>query len=605
MADDTIYKRIEALRQWMIREQLDGYLIHTDDEFFNEEPAPDSKRLQWLTGFTGSYGEALILKDHAIFFADGRYTERAAHELLPQVFQVVDPAQTRLSHVIEQHVKNGQRIGIFPWTTTCSRMERLHDLCHTHGVTLVETQQHPVDLLWKDRPPRALHPLIVHPIQYAGKAFTDKLNALRTWMIKKQLDIYVMAAPGSISWLLNIRSQDCGCAPFPFCRALIPQEGPLELYISPRPGYEELKAHFGNQVVMAPEEAFSTRLTQLTQQILQEKLRIGFDPEETPAAVETLFRHSTYQFMPQENPVLLPRAYKNPTEQEGARHTHWHDGLALIRAYAWISRNVGKINEWDVSLKLAEMRAKSPLYISPSFTSIVAFGPHNSMAHYTATPETALPITNTGGLLMIDSGGHYWGGTTDVTRTFAISPPTPEQKDRYTRVLKGHIGLAMCVFPENTKGWQFDTIARYHLWQAGLDYRHGTGHGVGSFGGVHEGPICIGSSTRYPHAFDVGTIVSNEPAYYKAGHYGMRIENLMMVTPSLVIEEASQKNEGHMLCFETLTLVPYDTRLMDTTLLTTPEKDWINTYHQRIWNTFKDHISSEEQAWLKDATQVI
>ncbi|SLN37497.1 aminopeptidase P family protein [Oceanibacterium hippocampi] len=582
--------RLARLRVELADRELDGFLVPLSDEYHGEWVPPGAMRLTWLTGFTGSAGLAIVHRDTAAIFVDGRYTL--------QVRQQVDAALFTPRHVsdeppeawIAETVQAGEVIGFDPWLHTESGLARIRAAIEKRGATLKATDGNPIDAVWTDRPPAPLSPARPLPLAYSGRESADKRTEVAGAL--DGADAVVLTLPDSIAWLLNIRGADVPHTPLPLSFAILHADATAELFIDPRKVDDELRRHCGNAVTISQPDRFGPALDALAGR----KVRV--DPASTGVWVLERLRRAGAQPVLADDPCQLPKACKNPTELDGARAAHRRDGIAVSRFLAWLAANGadGTIDEMSAQERLRAFRAEGELIRDLSFGTISGAGPNGAIVHYHATRASNRTL-EPGSLYLVDSGGQYLDGTTDITRTVAIGTPSAEMKDRFTRVLKGHIALATARFPAGTTGSQLDALARQPLWQAGLDYDHGTGHGVGSYLGVHEGPQRI-SKIGNTVALRPGMIVSNEPGYYKTGAYGIRIENLVAVIECGVPEGG----ERPLLGFETLTLAPIDRNLVDTALLDDGERRWLDAYHARVRENAAPALSGEALAWLEAAT---
>jgi len=582
--------RLAALRAALTASGHDGFLVPMADEYQSEYVPASARRVEYLSGFTGSAGFIAVLKDKAAFFTDGRYTLQAATQVPAALFDIYDSAKKAPSEWLAENLKAGEKLAYDPWLHTDEAVTRLNKALAKSGAVLVSVERNPVDAIWMDRPAPPTEPIEAYDIAYAGRSSADKRAALVADLAKNQLDAAILADPASIAWLLNVRGNDVPNTPLPLSFAILDKAGKVTWFVEPKKIITGLSAHLGTDVTMKPPQDFAQSLDALSGQ----KVRI--DLAETANWIAERLRQAGAKLDQGDDPSVLPRACKNDVELDGMRNAHRRDGAALASFLAWLDRQPhGSVSELQAEEKLASFRAAHNMYRGPSFDTIAGAGAHGAIVHYRAT-EASNAILESGQLFLLDSGGQYLDGTTDVTRTVAVGTPTDEMRDRFTRVLKGHIALASIRFPEGTTGADLDILARQHLWEIGLDFNHGTGHGVGSYLGVHEGPQAI--SKRNKVALKPGMVVSNEPGYYKAGQYGIRIENLQTV---IVLPDLS--GERPMLGFEPLTLVPVDTRLIDPNLLTDKEKNWLRDYHHRVYAALKPLVSDEVEPWLARHTQ--
>ncbi len=552
--------KVDALRKYMKEQGLTALLIPHADEYQGEYLAPYSERLAWLTGFTGSAGIAILTLEKAAFFTDGRYTLQAK-EQLPEFYEIHNISEKTPFLWMAENLKQDARVGFDPWLFTEPQLKAFK-------YTLVPLSPNPIDGLWKDRPAPPKDFIRIHPLEFTGESDASKRTRIGTSL---KADQVLITACDSIAWLLNIRGNDVPHTPVVQSFCLLKKDGSYDLFVD----LDKTNAKVYNHASEGNGRLIDMK--QMTHHLSKMTGTCQIDPFITPIALIHLLQEAGIPIVHAEDPCLMPKAIKNEVELKGALHAHIQDGIALSRFFEWLKNQPlkGETTELSASDKLHEFRKQGKYFEDLSFDTISGFGSHGAIVHYRVTPESDNPLTRDN-LYLLDSGGQYLTGTTDVTRTIALGPPTPEQKDRYTRVLKGHIALATAVFPEGTTGLQLDALARQYLWEVGCDYDHGTGHGVGSYLRVHEGPQ--GISKRGTNApLKPGMILSNEPGYYKEGEYGIRIENLVKVV--------SLKNPKRFLGFETLTLVPLDTNLIDTSLLTEKEKEWVATYHAHIKKT--------------------
>ncbi|MBC2669730.1 aminopeptidase P family protein [Novosphingobium piscinae] len=598
----THESRLKALREELARQGLDGFVIPISDEHMSEYVGAYAQRLAWLTGFGGSAGTAVVLKDPrdgkgAAIFVDGRYTLQVREQVDGRLYDYVGVPQTPVAQWLGEHAPEGARIGYDAWLHGPRWVAAAGRALAKRGATLVAVAHNPVDAIWTDRPAPSPAPAIVHPEAYAGESSEAKRAALAEWLTSRGLDAVVVSALDSIAWLLNLRGADVERTPVALSFVLARADGTAELFIAEEKVTPELRQHLGNAVVIRPREAFVPTLEGLS------GLKVGVDPERTVAAVSAALSTAGATVIEAMDPTVLPKAIKNPVEQAGHRAAQARDAAAMVRFLHWLSVTApqGGVTELSAADRLQQFRQLSGDLRDLSFDTISGAGPNAAIPHYRVSEESSLPLEPSS-VYLVDSGGQYPDGTTDITRTVWVEGPTepPAQVcDRFTRVLKGHIALARAVFPQGTVGGQLDTLARHALWQAGLDYAHGTGHGVGSFLSVHEGPQRIGKSAGGQAGTDqellAGMILSNEPGYYKSGAYGIRIENLVLVEP-----RAIEGAEGDYLGFETLTHVPIERRLLSRTMLDPGEIAWWNAYHARVLEIVGPQVEGEVLAWLQE-----
>jgi Xaa-Pro aminopeptidase len=591
----TIHTRVERLRQELRKEGLAGFLVPRADEHQGEYVPPRAQRLAWLTGFTGSAGLAIVLPEKAAIFVDGRYTLQVRDETPGDVFEYHHVTDSPPAEWLRLHLRPGHRLGYDPWLHTIESVERLQATCGKAGATLVPVAENLVDRVWDDQPPPPRGPIVPHDLKHAGRGSPDKRREIGELLVRDGVDAVVLAAPDSIAWLLNVRGSDVAHTPLPLAFALVHRDASVDLFVDAAKLVPGLREHLGEGVRVLPPDALGPALDRLG--IAQRTVQV--DPSSTAAWIIQRLAAAGATVVRAADPCLLPKAMKNDVELAGARSAHEKDGIALTRFFAWLAREgpAGRLTEISAAERLDGFRAEEPLFRDVSFPTISGAGPNGAIVHYRATPRTDRRI-EAGMLYLVDSGAQYLDGTTDVTRTISIGPPTAEQRDRFTRVLRGHIALAMARFPKGTTGSQLDALARAPLWDAALDFDHGTGHGVGSYLSVHEGPHRI-SKVGNPVALRPGMIVSNEPGYYKTGAYGIRIESLVVVVPL----PAPPGGELALYGFETLTLAPIDRALVEPALLTSPELAWLDNYHARVREAIAPKLDREAAAWLADATR--
>ena len=586
---------LAELRKNLDRQGLTGLIIPHSDEYQNEYLPPCAERLAWVTGFTGSAGTAVVLKTRAAIFVDGRYTLQVASQVDASQFSIFNSGTTPPDEWIRREAPATERIGYDPRLHTPNELERFRKAAEQANAELIPCETNPVDGIWSDRPGSPMALVQPHPEHYAGQSAVEKRNRLCRNMKQDHIHAVILTSPDSIAWLLNIRGGDVPHTPLPLCQAIVYSTEKVRLFIAPQKMSGDLAVHLGPDVNISPPEEFETALKKLG----HEKQRVLCDPSKTNSWVFRVLSKHGATILKGEDPCVLPKACKNETEIGGAYAAHRRDAVAVCQFLSWLSKTgtEGTVTELDAAAYLEECRKKQPLWKDSSFPTISGAGPNGAIVHYHASPKTNGTL-EPGTLYLVDSGGQYLDGTTDITRTLAIGNPSEEHRDRYTRVLKGHIALATARSPEGTTGSQLDALARTPLWAVGLDYDHGTGHGVGSYLGVHEGPQRIAKGVNTV-ALRPGMIVSNEPGYYKAGAYGIRLENLVVVKP----ETTLKGSDRNFLTFETITIVPFDRVLIERTLLNEQECTWLNAYHSRIWRELKDEVDSETRKWLEKAVQ--
>ncbi len=565
------------------------------DEHQGEYVALRAQRLAWLTGFTGSAGIAAVLKDRAAIFIDGRYTLQVRSQVDVRQFEPRHLTDEPLDAWLAQHLKSGERVGYDPWLHTVDAVAKLKAAAERVGAGLVATEGNPLDAVWQDQPPAPLGPVVAHGGEFAGVESADKRRAVADAVKAAGAEAVVLTLPDSIAWALNVRGRDVPRTPLPLSFALIDDEGQVDLFIDPRKLTPEARDRLGNAVSVRPQGEFARGLAGLAGR------SVLVDPTTAPAWVFDRLTEAKATIVRGPDPCQLPKACKNAVELDGTRKAHRRDGAAVTRFLAWIAKRApeGGLSEIEASDRLQALRSANENFRDLSFDTISGAGPNGAIVHYRAESKSQGKL-EPGQLYLVDSGAQYLDGTTDVTRTIAVGAVGPEPKDRFTRVLKGHIALATARFPAGTTGSQLDTLARRPLWEAGLDFDHGTGHGVGSYLSVHEGPQRI-SKLPNAQALKPGMIISNEPGYYKTGAYGIRVENLQIV----VALPKTNGAEREMLGFETLTLAPIDRNLVEPSLLTAAERDWLNAYHARVRETITPLVDAETALWLAEATAPI
>ena len=587
--------RLKALREELARRKLRGFVVPRADQQQNEYVAPSEERLSWLSGFTGSAGLAVVLDNEAALFVDGRYTLQAAKQVDREAWTIEPLVEPPPESWLAKHLHHGDRLGYDPWLHTPAAAERIAAACTRAGAELIAVQSNPIDTIWADRPPPPLAPISVHGSQFAGEAEADKLDSIRAEIGKLAVDALVLSDSHAVAWTFNIRGGDVAHTPLPLSYALVPKAGRPTVFIDHRKLSNATRDHLEQAADVREPDALVPELTALA----QSSASIALDSATAADALSRLIKAAGGKAVPGNDPTSLLKAVKNATEIAGTRTAHRRDAVALARFLAWVDREApkGALTEIDTVAALETFRRESGLLKDVSFPTIAGTGPNGAIVHYRVTRNSNRRIAP-GDLLLVDSGAQYEDGTTDVTRTIAVGEPTAEMRDRFTRVLRGHIAIARAVFPDGATGAQLDTLARQFLWQAGIDFEHGTGHGVGSYLSVHEGPARISKLGTTP--LKRGMILSNEPGYYKTDSYGIRIENLELVTATEVASAEKSMN-----AFETLTLAPIDRRLIEVAMLSEAERDWLNTYHARVRNEVRPHLDEADKLWLDEATAPI
>ncbi|MBX7481841.1 aminopeptidase P family protein [Qipengyuania qiaonensis] len=594
MLMQTYEARLDGLRKELGKRGLDGFVIPISDEHMSEYVGSYAQRLKWLTGFGGSAGSAAVLKDKAAMFTDGRYTVQVREQVDGKLYDYEDVPATSPARWIAANAPAGATIGYDAWLHGIGWTEEAEKLFAKKGIALVPVDGNPIDAIWDDRPEASLAAAVPHADEHAGRSSADKRAEIADWLKNEGYDATVISALDSVAWLLNMRGTDVDNTPVALSYVLAHSDGTAELFIAPDKVTPELTKHLGNAVTVRERSAFEPALANL------KGTSVAVDPKHAVAGIFHALEAGGATIVREADPTVLPKAIKNPAEQQGQRDAQARDGAAVSRFLRWLSIEApkGGVDELAAAAKLREFREAGGVLKDASFDTISAAGPHAALPHYKVDEDSNIPIPPSS-IYLVDSGGQYLDGTTDITRTVWVGPgePSAEMIERNTRVLKGHIQLDMQKFPERTTGGALDALARMHLWNGGVDYGHGTGHGVGSYLSVHEGPQRIskpgGAFPGTETELREGMILSNEPGYYKAGHYGIRIENLVLVVP------AGIESEGDYLGFETLTFVPLDRKLVDKDLLSPAEIGWWNDYHAKVWNILSPQLEGEDLAWLE------
>ena len=582
-------ENLPKLRAEMMQQGLDGFLIPHEDEYQNEYLPACNERLMWASGFTGSAGAAAVMGDKAAIFVDGRYTIQVAAQVDPALFEHRRVEDSGEAAWLLANVSKGNIIGYDPRLHTPSAIKRLAAAITKAGGILKALEHNPIDAAWTDRPAPPVTPLTVQPLEYAGESLGDKCARIAAIIKSKGADSALITAPASIAWLLNVRGGDVMCTPLALSTALIDSKGHVKLFINPDKVGAEVRAHFGNHVSLQTEDDIKPALSRLAQK------SVIVDPNTTAIWFADTLDAAGAKVHFSSDPIALPKAMKNSAEITATTEAHRRDGAALVKFLHWLDTDAqsGRETEISAAQTLERFRHDTGELRDLSFETISGAGANGAIVHYRASEATSATLEK-GSLFLVDSGGQYQDGTTDVTRTVPIGTPTDEMRQRFTLVLKGHIDLATIRFPRGTSGHQLDVLARAALWKHGLDYDHGTGHGVGVFLGVHEGPQRI-AKTPNAIALQPGMIVSNEPGYYKTGAYGIRIENLQYVTPP----ERISGGEREMLGFETLTLAPLHKEMIAAELLSAKDIAYIDDYHAKVWSEISPRVEGDVKSWLK------
>ena len=593
MTKNMHLQRQQSVRQRLARQNLFGFIVPRSDEFLGEYVPESAERLRWLTGFTGSWGTAIITRSKAALIVDGRYTIQAAQQTQGQGIELLAPGDADAAKFLGKVLGKKRRLGFDPWLFSIAEARRWENLASGLGIQLEAINQNPVDELWQDRPTFVKNPVNAHSLSYAGVSAREKLKAISAHLKSRTCEAVVLADPHSVAWALNLRGSDISHTPVALLRAVIRSNGKALLFVDKYRLNSEAAESLSGIASLLPPEQFAVELKKLNK---GGSNRIMVDPANCPEAIRQMLVQSKSQVVEAPDPCLVPRARKNTTEQSGARLAHVRDGSALTNFLHWINSESlrGKLTEKSAQDKLKAFRLATGKLVDLSFGSISAAGPNAALPHYHVAQGEGRRLRKNE-IYLIDSGGQYNDGTTDVTRTLVLGSPTADMCRHFTLVLKGLIAVSVARFPEGTTGVQIDALARAALWQHGFDFDHGTGHGVGSFLSVHEGPARISKAGNT--ALEPGMIVSNEPGYYAPGKYGIRIENLLLVKPPRVPKGGNRK----MLSFETLTFAPIDKHLISEDLLTRSEIQWLDTYHQAVWRKIGKHVNADVRNWLQES----
>jgi Xaa-Pro aminopeptidase len=581
--------RIAALRASLAAQGLTGFVIPRADRHQNEYLPPGEERLLWATGFSGSAGSAVVLADAAALFVDGRYTEQAALQTDGSIFERLPAGEKAMQTWLRGRLKAGDALGFDAWNHTQDSVSEMTAFCESLGARFVAVAINPIDALWADRPSPPKGAIVPRPLALAGEAAEAKLARLSASL---EADAALISDAHNIAWVFNLRGADVAHTPLPLAFALVPREGKAKLYVDPDKLTSEARAHLEPLATLHAPDWLEADLSKEG----QAGRRIAFDKATAPFLLIDAFRQAGGKAVVAPDPLTLMKAAKNEAEIAGAKAAHLRDALALAKFLAWFDTSPPGLTEIGAAEQLEAFRAEDPTLRDISFPTISAAGAHAALPHYRVGAGSNAPVTP--GLFLIDSGGQYEEGTTDITRTIAVGETTPEMRDRYTRVLKGHIAIARAVFPVGTTGAQIDAFARAALWDIGADFDHGTGHGVGVFLSVHEGPQRIAKTGGV--ALQPGMIVSNEPGYYAPGKFGIRIENLL-----LVVKKEIPGAERKMLGFETISFAPIDLRPVERGLLTTEEMAWLDAYHADVREKIGPGLEGDVRGWLEAATRFV
>ena len=587
--------RLAALREQLKTSRLDGFVVPLTDEHMSEYVGTYAQRLAWLTGFEGSAGSAVVLPQEAAIFVDGRYTLQVRQQVSGKEWSYQSVPETSTTEWLKEHASEGARIGYDPWLHTRDWVKKAKEALATRGAELVPVEKNPIDEIWKDRPEASNAKLVVQADEYAGKSSAEKRTEIADWLTKQDADATVIAPLDSIAWLFNVRGQDVHRTPVALAYGIVHSDGTADLFVASEKIGPDVRQHLGNGVRVHERHEFELALKQLAGKT------VAVDPERAVAAIFDALEDAGASIVTTRDPTILPKAIKNPVEIAGQKAAQLRDGASIARFLRWLDEEApkGGLDELSAADRLHRFRQENPELRDLSFDTISGAGPNAAIPHYRVDEKSNRPI-EINQIYLVDSGGQYVDGTTDITRTIIVGDPTEEMRDRFTRVLKGHIAVATALFPKGTRGTQLDSFARRPLWEAGLDYAHGTGHGVGSFLAVHEGPQRIAPVTSSQSGGDeplqAGMLLSNEPGYYKSGEYGIRVENLV-----LVVERQVEGAEKEVLGFDTVTFAPIDRRLIKKDMLSPEELDWLNAYHAKVVEKIGPQLDGADREWLEQA----
>ncbi|MFT3733230.1 MAG: aminopeptidase P family protein [Hyphomicrobium sp.] len=592
---ERVAERVKALRAFMSKAKIDAVLVPRSDKHQGEYVPACAERLKWLTGFSGSAGIAVVAKKTAVLMVDGRYTVQAAAETDTNVLEVSLLPRAKLFEWLTTNVSKGGIVGFDPWNHTAGEINRLAAALAPKGIKLKALAKNPIDVLWgKERPSPPQNPVIAQPIAFAGRSAADKISELQARLKADGQSAVVLTLPDSICWLFNIRGSDVAHNPVVLAFAIVPATGKAELFIAP----DRLDSEARTEVAPVAKLLAPGTLADRIKALKEKGKPVRLDPETAAYWFEQNL--GAKLISRGQDPCIVPKAIKSDAEVIGARAAHVRDGHAVVRFLAWLDdwASDGTLDEITAVRKLEEFRSDTNMLRDVSFPTISGSGPNGAIVHYRVSEATNRRVAP-GELFLIDSGGQYPDGTTDITRTIAVGQPTKDMQRHFTAVLKGHIAIATARFPKGTRGIDLDPFARRALWQIGADFDHGTGHGIGSYLSVHEGPQSIsrmGMAQLHP-----GMLISNEPGYYKVGEYGIRIENVVLVT----LPEMVEGGDRETMAFETLTLAPIDQRLILPEMLEKSERDWLNAYHKHVFDTLAPGLDQSTRNWLKQATQAV
>ena len=593
-----IKKRMEALRSLMKKNKIKAYLVPSTDPHQSEYLPVMWERRKWLSGFTGSAGDLTITLKKAGLWTDSRYFLQAEQQLQGSgidLFKIGIPGVPTIPQWLKKELKAEDKVGFDPRLFSYNETQKLKSFLKEWRIKLTPIEKNLIDNIWQDQPPFPKNQIKPHPKKYAGRSIEEKLEMLRQQMKEEKVKAHILTTLDSIAWVFNIRGTDVEFNPVVIAYAIITPKKAM-LFTDMEKITRAVRRHLGETVQVYDYDDFRKQLKKLA----KSELKVWLDPDSVSYWIVDILKKDCDLFF-KESPVTRLKALKNKTEITGAKAAHIRDGVAMVKFLHWLERTVpqGGVTEISASQKLEEFRQELDLYQGPSFETIAGYQEHGAIVHYASTPQTDVELKPRG-IFLIDSGGQYLDGTTDITRTIAMGKPTAEQKDRFTRILKGHISLAMTRFPRGTAGNQLDTIARKPLWDINQNYGHGTGHGIGAYLNVHEGPQAISYYRGLGVPLEPGMIISNEPGYYKTGEYGMRVENLIVV-----VEDKNGKTTNDFYSFETISFCPIDLNLIDKNLLSARELGWLNSYHKKVKELLSPYLNKDEKEWLTKATRQI
>ena len=593
-----IKKRMEALRSLMKKNKIKAYLVPSTDPHQSEYVPVMWERRKWLSGFTGSAGDLAITLKKTGLWTDSRYFLQAEQQLQGSgidLFKIGIPGVPTIPQWLKKELKAEDKVGFDPRLFSYNETQKLKSFLKEWRIKLTPIEKNLIDNIWQDQPPFPKNQIKPHPKKYAGRSIEEKLEMLRQQMKEEKVKAHILTTLDSIAWVFNIRGTDVEFNPVVIAYAIITPKKAM-LFTDMEKITRAVRRHLGETVQVYDYDDFRKQLKKLA----KSELKVWLDPNSVSYWIVDILKKDCDLFF-KESPVTRLKALKNKTEITGAKAAHIRDGVAMVKFLHWLERTVpqGGVTEISASQKLEEFRQELDLYQGPSFETIAGYQEHGAIVHYASTPQTDVELKPRG-IFLIDSGGQYLDGTTDITRTIAMGKPTAEQKDRFTRILKGHISLAMTRFPRGTAGNQLDTIARKPLWDINQNYGHGTGHGIGAYLNVHEGPQAISYYRGLGVPLEPGMIISNEPGFYKTGEYGMRVENLIVV-----VEDKNGKTTNDFYSFETISLCPIDLNLIDKNLLSARELGWLNSYHKKVKELLSPYLNKDEKEWLTKATRQI